>query len=207
MTRDQLKEKLINYLPQNGIEQCIDFITLHRISLRITHSRRSKLGDYRAPHNGSAHRISINHNLNKYSFLITFIHEVAHLTAFNRYKHTIEPHGPEWKGEYKALLRPFLNSNVFPEDLHQALDNYLRNPAASSCTDENLYRTLKKYDEQNSHQLLEDLPEGTEFKLKGYTNVFIKGHLLRKTYHCKMKNSKREYRISGLAEVEQLTLF
>lgn len=207
MTRDQLKEKLIRYLPASGIEACVDFITQYKISLRITHSRRTKLGDYRAPHNGNTHRISINHNLNPYAFLITFVHEVAHLTAFLKFKHTIEPHGHEWKMEYKMLLRPFLAANVFPEDLHIALESYIRNPAASSCTDEQLYRTLKKYDPQSMHQLLEDLPEGSEFKLKGYADVFIKGHLLRKTYHCKLKNSKREYRVSGLAEVEQITLF
>lgn len=208
MTREELKQSLEKYIPEKAIESCIDFITRYRISLRITHARLSKLGDYRAPHSGNgSHRITINHNLNQYSFLVTFIHEVAHLTAWNKYKHTVDPHGAEWKTEFKFLLHPFLEQSIFPDDVHVALKNYLMNPAASSCTDDKLYRTLKKYDAPNGFQFLEELPHGSEFKMKGYANIFIKGKLLRKTFQCKMKDSNREFRVSAVAEVQQVTLF
>ena len=39
------------------------------------------------------HRISVNGNLNKYSFLITLIHELAHLLTFTQYKNRVDPHG------------------------------------------------------------------------------------------------------------------
>ncbi len=207
MTRDQLREGLKKYLPEAALENCLDFITKYHISLKITHSRLSKLGDYRHPHSGNTHRISINHNLNPYAFLITFIHEVAHLTAWNKYKNSVEPHGSEWKTEFKFLLHPFLAQQIFPHDIHNALKTYLVNPAATSCADDHLYRTLKKYDHPNGYKFLEELPEGCHFKIKGYANIFIKGRLLRKKFHCTMKDSKREFRVSAVAEVEQVSLF
>src|SRR4051812_38681850 len=94
----------------------------HRVFLRITRSRLSKYGDYRAPSGGKGHRISLNYNLNPYMFLVTFVHEMAHLTTFNRFKRKADPHGKEWKSEFKVLLEPFLRSGAFPSPLKEALE-------------------------------------------------------------------------------------
>lgn len=206
MTHDELKNNLKKYLPENAIDDCIDFINRYRIKIVITKARRSKLGDYSPPQNGKPHTITINHNLNRYSFLVTFIHEVAHLNAFLKYGYQIEPHGKEWKQTFAQLLHPFILKNIFPNDVKHALEKSLSNLKASSCTDTQLYRTLKNYDIVGIYQLLEDLPMGTEFKLKGYADTFIKGKILRKRYECILKENKRKYHIHGLAEVIQLTL-
>jgi hypothetical protein len=39
--------------------------------LKITKERSTKLGDYTSPRDGLNHTITINHNLNQYSFFIT----------------------------------------------------------------------------------------------------------------------------------------
>ncbi len=207
MTSTQIKESLTPYLPPASLDFCIDLITRFNINIKITHARLSKLGDYRHPHNGHTHRISINHNLNPFAFLITFIHEVAHLTTWNNHKNNVEPHGREWKTQFRLLLQPLLDQQIFPEDIHHALKSSLHNPSATSCADELLYKVLKRYDAKNNFQLLEDLPEGCHFVIKGYSNIFIKGKLLRKKFHCKMKDSRREFRVSAVAEVQQVTLF
>ena len=47
-------------------------------------------------------------NLNPYRFLMTLVHEVAHLVAFQKYGRAIKPHGKEWKFTFQTLMLPFI---------------------------------------------------------------------------------------------------
>lgn len=207
MTREALEQALNAHLPPAAVPACATMILEHRVHLKITRSRLSKYGDYRAPYKGAGHRISINHNLNSYTFLVTFVHEMAHLETYNEFKHQVDGHGKEWKQIFRNLLKPFLMDDIFPVEVKSALERYISNPAASSCGDPDLYKALKNYDACDAFTFLENLPEGCYFKIKGYGNVFIKGKRLRKNFHCKLKDSKREFRISSVAEVQQIGLF
>jgi predicted SprT family Zn-dependent metalloprotease len=73
--------------------------------------------------NGKNHRISVNGNLNKFSFLITLLHELAHLLAFENYGNRIQAHGKEWKFVYSNLLKDFIDKKIFPPDVESALKN------------------------------------------------------------------------------------
>jgi SprT protein len=193
-----LHEVLMQFVPEAAVEQLADWIVGYKIKVNITKSRYTKSGDYRAPGNGFGHRISINHDLNKYHFLITFVHEVAHLTSFVKYKN-ISPHGREWKYEFKGLMDPFLHTGIFPEDVLEALQNYIRNPAATSCSDVKLTKILSKYDGSES-LFLEDLPESAVFSLKN-GKKFIKGPRVKKLYRCREYTGKHEYLVHPLAEI------
>ena len=200
--RNFIRETLSKYIPAETVETLTDWILDYKIKVKITRSRHTKFGDYRAPQNGHGHRITINHDLNKYAFLITFIHEVAHLVVREKYKRSVAPHGNEWKHEFKVLLHPFLNHHIFPEDVLEALKKYFLNPAASSCTDVNLYRSLKKYNHHNPSSLhLEELPEQSIFQLSNGM-IFKKGKLLRKRFECFEIKTKKIYLVSPVAEVE-----
>jgi predicted SprT family Zn-dependent metalloprotease len=123
------------------------------------------LGDYRPPYAGQGHRISINYDLNSYSFLVTTVHEFAHLLTWNEHKRKAKPHGSEWKANFKRMMRPFFEKEVFPMDIQRAIVQYLENPAAASCSDLRLSRALKAYDASPEHLcLLETLPIGSLFK-------------------------------------------
>ena len=172
--------------------------------LRITKARNSKLGDYRHPFGNDGHRITINHNLNPYSFLITLVHELSHLTTWNKHQNRVAPHGIEWKNEYKILMRQVVKTNVFPQDIYTALITYMQNPAASSCSDENLLRTLKKHDTHKSYYHLEELDDDALFALDNGM-VMRKGAKARKRYKCYEVNLKRYYMVSPLAEVQKLS--
>ena len=39
----------------------------------------------------------MNNNLNKYSFLITITHEIAHMMIWEKHQNKVDPHGEEWK--------------------------------------------------------------------------------------------------------------
>jgi SprT protein len=197
----ELSGALSKYVPSKALDTCIDWIVHYRIAVRITKSRNSKYGDYRPPSDGKGHRISINHDLNKYAFLLTFTHEVAHLVTFNKFRFRIEPHGREWKLEFKRLMQPFLRDTVFPADLVKAINGYLNNPAASSCSDHNLMRALAKYDKRDEKwKLLEEIALNTPFRIRS-GREFIKGELLNKNFCCTCLKSKHKYVINPLTEV------
>lgn len=197
----QYKHILSRYLPEQSIHTIALWVLQYNFDLKITHSRSTKLGDYRSPFKGQRHKITVNHNLNRYAFLITLVHEVAHLTAFEKYSHRIKPHGDEWKQEYKRLMDPFLHESILPANVQAALKSYLVNPAASSCADENLLRVLKSYDKPNDAIVhIEDLPFKTIFKINP-ERYFEKGEKLRKRYKCIELATKRVYLFSPVAEV------
>ncbi len=135
VTGEDVRKVLRKYLPEAAVETCFDWIQHYRIRVRITHKREHLLGDYRPPQDGSSHAISINHDLNPYAFLITFTHEVAHLVCFTKHQYSVEPHGEEWKTEFKYLLAGLIHRNIFPEDIHAALLRFLKTrppPAAAT---------------------------------------------------------------------------
>ena len=191
---------LYKYLPEQSVPTIAQWIYAYDFKLKIKKSRSSKYGDYRPPIKGQNHLITINHDLNKYAFLITLVHEIAHLTNYNKYKDTVAPHGEEWKLEFKILMNYFLHEHIFPEDIFKALKKYMSNPAASSCSDTNLLRVLKKYDERDKTVLLEDLEHGTTF-MYGSERLFIKGEQARKRFKCKEVKTKRLYLFNPLTEV------
>lgn len=204
MNISELAQALSKYVPSKSLDICVDWIVEHKISLRITKSRNSKYGDYRPPMDGKGHRISINHDLNKYAFLLTFTHEVAHLTSFTKFRFRIDPHGKEWKLEFKKLMAPLLKSDIFPKDLVVAINGYMNNPAASSCTDIQLTRTLARHDKRDDRwKLLEEIALNTPFRIRS-GREFIKGQLLQKNFCCTCLKSKHKYVINPLTEVQPI---
>ncbi len=200
--KQQYIKILSNYLPNGAEEYVAELIIKHQTHFKISRPRKTKLGDYRSPKNGKGHRISVNANLNPYSFLITTLHEFAHLTTYKRFKHEVYPHGPQWKTEFLNLFNPVYDLIDFPQDIKEALFNYFKNPKASSCSDDKLMRVLKRYDKNNDELLVEHIKTGQKFKLNGKT--FVKGKRLRKYYLCTDVNTKKEYRVNGLAEIQTI---
>lgn len=192
---------LTAYLPDNSFEAVADYLHRYKVHLTITQKRQSVLGNYRNALHGKNHRITVNGNLNKFSFLITLLHELAHLLAFEKFGNRIQAHGKEWKNVYSNLLSSFTNKNIFPADIEKALQQSIQKPGASSCAEEDLMRVLRKYDavDKNVH-LLEQLPSRALFKTAD-GRVFEKGEQLRKRYRCKETKTGLVYLFSPVHEV------
>ena len=165
--------QLKNYLPDGSFEEVCYYLLHYKVQLTITRERQSVLGDYRNSLPGKNHRISVNGNLNPYSFLITLLHELAHLFTYERFGHRVQAHGAEWKNEFSKVLVQFLAKKIFPPDIQQTLLKSLHNPAASSCADTALLRVLHQYDKKKDGIILiEALPTGARFSIRG-GRVFI----------------------------------
>jgi len=199
-------QALAAYLPEGTFEQVVQYLHQYKVHLKITKERKSVLGDYRNAIPGKNHRITVNGNLNKYAFIITLIHELAHLLTFEKYGNRVNAHGKEWKQLYSSLLATFVEHKIFPLDIRTALSKSLTNPAASSCAEEGLMRILRKYDpEKENLHLLEELPNKALFKTSD-GRVFEKGEKLRKRYRCKEVKTGLVYLFSPIYEVQAVVV-
>jgi hypothetical protein len=192
---------LAAYVPEGSLEPVLEYLHQYKIHLTITKERNSILGDYRHAINQKNHRISVNGNLNKYAFLVTLLHEIAHLLAFEFYGHRIAAHGKEWKHEYGKILAQFLLKKIFPPDIEKALMKSLQNPSATSCGEEHLMRALRNYDvRKDGVVLVEELQHDQLFKTKD-GRVFQKKEKLRKRHKAVDVKSGAVYLFSGVYEV------
>jgi hypothetical protein len=195
---------LQHFLPASTYEPVLAYLHHYHVHLTVARERKSILGDYRHRTHGKNHRISVNGNLNKYAFLITLLHELAHLLTFEKFGNRIAPHGKEWKYIFGQLLAQFIEHNIFPDDIKRSLLDSLHDPAASSCSDEDLLRVLKRYDEKETHLVfVEAIPEGSLFKTYD-GKVFRKGEKIRKRYKCEEVKTKRIYLFSPVYEAERV---
>ena len=198
-----MEEVLQRHLPPEAVQSCFELVKAKGVHLKITPLRRTRHGDYRRLPDGR-HLITVNASGNPYRFLITLIHEIAHLVAFERYGRTIKPHGPEWKHCFQQLMLPFLRPAVFPHRLLPLLAKHFKNPRATSSTDAQLSLALKAYDpEGRTQSVVQEIPLGTRFRAAN-GRIFLKGNKRIKRYECKEEQSGRTYLFQPHAEVEAL---
>lgn len=202
MQKEAFIASLSWYLPPAALEYCYQLWSQYPFQLKISKARASKLGDYRYLPAGKKHVITINNNLNPYNFLVTYIHEIAHLVTFCRYSRNIAPHGKEWKSTFRNLLLPVLNEQVFPQDLLIILKKHMQNPKASSCSDNLLLQQMRKYDPAKDSVLLGELHFGQQFMFR--ERIFEKKNLKRTRVMCREIKSNRNYLISKFAEVKKI---
>ena len=193
--------QLKNYLPEGSFDEVTNYLLHYKVQLTITRERKSVLGDYRNSHGDKNHRISVNGNLNPYAFLITLLHELAHLFTYEKFGHKVLAHGQEWKNEFGKILAQFLLKKIFPQDIQKTLYKTLQNPAASSCADTALLRVLYQYDKKEEGvMLIEALPIGALFTIKG-NRIFKKEEKVRKRYKCLEVSTGKMYLFSPVYEV------
>lgn len=192
-------EILGKYLPENSISYCLDLWKTHSIQFKITRPRKSIYGNYFF-RNG-AHHITVNGNLSREAFLVTFLHEVGHLLVRKNQRRRVKPHGIEWQTAFREVMKPLLHTGVFPDHILKALIQHMDSPAASSCTDPVLHRLLSGEEASANRQLLSSLPDGQPFWFQDREFIRIKS--LRSRCECRCISSGRHYRISSSVMVEK----
>lgn len=190
------------YIPQLAIAQVLKLLEHDNLVIKIKKERKTRHGDYRPLPNGK-HQITVNSNLNKYRFLITLIHEIAHFEAYKTYGRLIKPHGLEWKRTFQHLMLPFINPEIFPNNLLSLLANHFKNPKASSDTDVNLALALKQFDKPNNKTYIFEVPFGSLFKLYN-GKIFKQGKKRVKRFECLEIKTGKLYLFNPNVEVEIL---
>ena len=199
-----MNETLARYIPEHAVKPVFDLIVANQVHLKIVNERQTRHGDYRRGHTGK-HEITVNASLNKYRFLMTLIHEIAHLVAFEKFGRNIKPHGDEWKFTFQRLMVPFIRPEIFPGHLLPLLARHFKNPSASSDTDTTLSLALKQYDEQNDKSYVFEIPYGSVFRIKN-GKIFKKLAVRTKRFECIEISSGKTYLFNPNAEVELINI-
>jgi hypothetical protein len=196
-----LSETLSKYLPEHAVKPVFELIVANQVHLKIVNERVTRLGDYRKGLSGK-HEITVNSSLNKYRFLITLIHEISHLVAFEKFGRNIKPHGQEWKYSFQRLMIPFIRPEIFPHSVLPLVANHFKNPTASSDTDARLAFALKQFDERKQDiHYIHEVPSGSLFRIKN-GRIFKKQGLRVKRYECLELKTGRLFLFNANAEVE-----
>src|SRR5690606_41585854 len=105
---------LEKYLPPQSLPYLKDWFGSHRIHIKITRGRSTKLGDYRKMQDGN-HQITLNSTLQPHLFFFVLTHELAQLIAFDRFAGKITAHSNEWKKIFVEMLK--VSFILYSEDL------------------------------------------------------------------------------------------
>lgn len=195
---------LHQYVPLSAVDFCLELWESHRFNFIVTKPRLSKLGDYRYERLADKHTITVNGTLNRYAFLITYLHEVAHMHVKINYTRTVSPHGVEWKSAFRDLLVIVFEMDVFPESITKPLRKYAKNPKATTSGAVDLMKALQKYDEGPSPTLLQELVKGDEFIFNN--RIFRKLEKRRTRALCLEIASNKRYLIAEVAAIEKISL-
>lgn len=195
---NELKDILNKYLPEAAVLSVEKMILANNVQVNITKARRTKLGDYRPPQKRiTYHRISINYDLNKYDFLITLLHEFAHLFIWNQFRNKVEPHGKEWSQKYQELLNQYSSPQIFPDEIRMLFTKLEKHPQLAKTE---LSRALRSYDENKDYHFVEEIPFKTNFHTFD-GRCFQKIEKLKKRYKCICLNDRRNYLFHPLTRI------
>lgn len=199
-----MNDTLARYIPEHAVRPVFELIVSNQVHLKIVNERQTRHGDYRRSLNGK-HEITVNASLNQYKFLITLIHEIAHLAAFEKFGRHIKPHGNEWKITFQRLMVPFIRPEIFPQHLLPLLARHFKNPSASSDTDTTLSLALKQFDQQNDKNYVFEIPYGSIFRISN-GKIFKKIAVRTKRFECLEISTGKTYLFNPNAEVELLKI-
>lgn len=191
-------------MPAHALDYCVSLWEQAPFHFKVSPARTTKAGDFCA-RPGLPNRVTVNGDLSAHSFLITFIHEVAHHRVHNRFGHRVQSHGEEWKQTFRDLMEPMLTELIFTEPLLTGLRKHMQNPKASTYSDAAITALLRKEDPQGRQQLLlSDLPAGSIFQLRN--RWFVKGETKRTRVVCREHRTRRSYLVPADIPITQAQL-
>ena len=196
-----IKNEVLKYIPKLSVNLVKNLIKEENLTIKIVKIRKTKHGDFKKFVNGSS-QITLNLIENKYRFLITLIHELAHFRVNKNSNFKKAPHGSEWKNTYKLLMLPFLNNSIFPEKILSKLAKHMKNPSATTDSDIDLVISLSKYDKHNDYVFLFDVLSESLFEFNN--KIYKKIGKLRKRYICKDILKNKKYLFSPVTRVKKI---
>ena len=215
MERVRLTEKqmaiLGKYFPPKAVPVVAEWIPRFGIYLNITKKRSSKHGDFTLTPVKGIYRITVNGSLNPYAFLLTFVHEVAHLSVLQNYGRSAAPHGQQWKDTFRSLMLSLDLRAIYPHDILVPLADYLKNPKASSDRHTSLALALASYDDYGrkistqtgNSRMVSELSPGQGFVFRENKEFVLEGKR-RRLYLCREIKTGKQYLFQPHASVRPM---
>jgi SprT protein len=191
MDLKKVESILMQHVPAKAVSYCTMLWQEFPFSFKLRKSRRSKVGDFTC-RSGQSPQITVNSDLHPFLFLMTYVHEVAHLHVHKALGFKAEAHGEDWKKTFQTLMAPLLTLEIFPDPLLTGLKKHMASPKASSFSDAELTQLFRSLNEHEKNAvLLSQIPEGSVFHLHG--RWFKKGKLRRTRVLCSEVKTRRQY--------------
>jgi len=200
----QHRNILLEHIPVEALDCILAWLALYPVSIRITRKRNTKMGDYRAPVKAAHHRISINGDLPADAFLITLVHEIAHLFIWDKYQRSVKPHGIQWKAQFRNMLHEVMVKNVFHPEINTLVDEFSSGRISYRIFNLKLEKKVYELNPGRKGIFLEDIPVNSLFAIHN-GRTFIKEEKLRTRYRCKDLRTGKHYLISHLARVRLMS--
>jgi hypothetical protein len=193
---------LSHYLPPEALDYCVHLIESSGVGFKISRERRTKWGDYRF--GKTVHpRITVNANLPKEAFLLTFLHEYAHHMVHVSHGNKALPHGYEWKRAFQEVAKPMLTSPPFSAAILPILQRHMNNPSASATADPALFAYFSGIMHPPG-EAIEMLSIGDLFSFRGIT--YKRGVVVRTRIKALNISNNRWYLFRTGVRVERVIL-
>ena len=207
MTLQCCIDTLAKFIPNDAVPIVADILFKNKITLRITRARITKLGDYtRINHlKCQEHCISVNSDLDKYSFLWVLLHEIAHYQIYIIYNKKVRPHGAEWQNAFAYNLTLFNEKHCFPMETEQLVKEYCSRLPLRKVLENRIIHMFKEITGTVPHSTqttLESLPVGSCFQLRN--RIFRKLEERRTRCKCLDINNNHFYLVSLELEVQPI---
>jgi len=200
-TVERLNNISEKYFPEGSYPLVLAMLKPHDVSIRLKRKRSTKYGDFTSnSKRAKIPVITVNNDLNPYSFLITLLHELAHFLVWKEGHHYAKPHGRTWKNHFTELMQTMMNENVFPESLLPFIIRHIENPSATSCSDTKLFRELSKFDTNQMGVFVDDIKDGELFQTKD-GQIFSRDKKIRKRILCTRLKKRKQYLFSPIYRV------
>ncbi len=195
-------EGVLTRFPEQAHQLTRELFNEYHFLFRITAPRKTRLGCFKGVRYGARPIIHINSDLGQYTFLLVFLHELAHLVVMKKYGRKAKPHGVEWKIAYRSLMQPFFDSHVFPIALTIELHRYFIKTPATFHRDARLINTLTTLEGGEVFITVDDVPINSTFTLMS-GRQFVKLEKLRTRYKCFCPKTRKYYLVPNSAQVMQ----
>jgi SprT protein len=195
-------EGVLSRFPEQARLMAQDLFSEYHFLFRITAPRKTRLGCFKGARYGARPVIHVNSDLGPYTFLLVFLHELAHLAVMKQFGRKAKPHGAEWKNAYRNLVQPFFNEQVFPPALTIELHRYFIKTPATFHHDTRLINALLSIEGGIEIVTVNDVPLNSTFTLVS-GRQFVKLEKLRTRYKCFCPKTRKYYLVPKSAQVLQ----
>jgi hypothetical protein len=208
-TLQDYSDTLAPHLPPAALPYVAEFLFNNKISLVLSRPRRTKLGDYTFPNplKRHGHRISINANLDRNTFLWVILHEIAHYQVFVAFGKRLKPHGDEFQAAFAKNLRFFNERHCFPTETVGLISDFYSKLPLRKSLERKLERTFREMAGETAQAdgvPLSALAENSFFSIRG--RIFKKLDKRRTRCKCLCLNNNRFYLVSLEARVQPVAI-
>lgn len=202
MDSDKSIAILNKYFLENISPVIYNIIRENDFYFKIAKKRNSKYGDFKPSVNGRS-KITVNHDLDKDHFLVTFLHEYAHFKVWEKIKNLQNPHGELWKLEFYNLIKDFHRLNGFSVGIGERLLKTFKLKNNKITFSKNKLSEILSRNADDNIQFLKDLGSKDQFSdYKG--NVFELIEKRRTRFLCRNIKTKRLFLIHGLYKIKTI---